>query len=520
MKDMTRRPDSYLGRGTGLTLVVTSLVFLACLSGERQAGATAHQSVSPYELRVGHQLSGGAIARIDNPVGRRMHSGRHTNATPTYNWSGLVQPGSGIEGAEAYWSVPSVQPSSSSLYSSTWVGVDGVNNSNLIQTGTAQDTGDGYYAWWEILPATSVVITDGSGNPAPVVPGDQMLASVAQAAPGTWTIYLEDITQGWYFEQNFSYNGPGTSAEWIEEAPTVSGSVSSLANFGSVQFAETGIYGDFGSSGTTWYGTAMDASNEFEMVNPSGTVVLARPSAPTSDPGGGQDFTDTYVGASIGPPAVPTATISSPHNNYQLSTVIHVNYSARDASSPIAHFDVRYDAGPWNSEYLSDYRYPPGWHATTSRSERLVGTPGSQYCFAVRATSVAGATSAWTPDSCATLPLGEGSLHATAAHEWTRHHAAGYYLNAYATTTTGGAALRLSGAWASQVAVVAARCPSCGVVDVFVNGRLLGHIDTHGHQTDPNVVFDLPTFSYGRVTVLLEAVTPHSRVIIEGLATS
>jgi hypothetical protein len=113
--------------------------------------------------------------------------------------------------------------------------------------------------------------------------------------------------------------------------------------------------------------------------------------------------------------------------------------------------------------------------------------------------------------------LGEASLHATAAHEWTRIHADGYYLDSYATTTTEGAALRVSGAWANQVAVVAARCPSCGVVDVLVNGKLLGHIDTYGKQLEPNEFFYLPDFSYGRVTVQLEDVTKHGRLIIEGL---
>jgi hypothetical protein len=411
-----------------------------------------------------------------------------------------------------------VQASSSSLYSSTWVGVDGAQNSDLIQTGTEQDTSDGYFAWIEILPTSMGVITDAQGNPALVVPGDQMLGSVAEAAAGTWTIYLADSTQGWYFEQNFSYNGPGTSAEWIEEAPTVSGSQSSLADFGSVGFTETGIYGDFGSSGTAWYGTEMNTANEVDMVNASDTLLLARPSAPTTDPVGGQDFSDTYEDTPIVP--TPIVTVTSPTNDYQLSTIVHVHYSARDASSAIAHYGVRYDAAAWNAEYLSGYRYPVGWQATTSTTEILAGRPGSEYCFGARATSMAGATSAWTPDSCAVLPVGEASLHAVAAHEWTRHRATGYYLDSYATTTTDGAALRLSGVWAGQLAVVAARCPHCGVVDVFVNGRRLGHIDTYGKKTTANLIFLLPDFPYGRVNVILQNATLHGRVIIEGLGTA
>jgi hypothetical protein len=298
---------------------------------------------SPLQnVRVGHALSARAIARIGHVVGRRMQSGAITDATTSTNWSGLVQEGSGIEGAEAYWTVPSIQPSGLPLYSSTWVGVDGANNSSLIQTGTDQDTSGGYDAWWEIIPAASVVITGGDGNPAPVLPGDQMLGSVFEASAGTWTIYLQDLTEGWTFQQDVSYDGPGTSAEWIEEAPTISNSQSSLANFGSVGFIQTAIDGDFGTSGTTWYGTDMDASNEEDMVDSTGTILLAAPSAPTPDASVGQDFVDTYEDTQIPPPTPPTVRVSSPSNAYQLSTIIRVTYSATDPSSTIASYDVRY----------------------------------------------------------------------------------------------------------------------------------------------------------------------------------
>ena len=444
-----------------------------------------------------------------------MRSGPTRAASTSTNWSGLVQEGTNIEGAEAYWTVPSVQPSGSSLYSSTWVGVDGASNSDLIQTGTEQDTSDGYYAWWEILPAASVEITDTDGNPAVVEPGDQMLGSVAEASPGTWTIYLDDITEGWYFEQNYSYGGPGTSAEWIEEAPTIGGSQSSPADFGSVEFTQTGIFGDFGSSGTTWYGTAMSAANEVDMVNSAGTRILAAASAPTTDPSGGQDFAVTYEDV---PETAPTVRVTSPTDDYQLSANIRITYSASDASSPVADYDIRYYVFPWNSASPSGYHYPAQWQGTTSRGVLLSGgIPGDEYCFEVRATSVAGATSPWSQAWCANLPIGEASLHALVAGAWTRHHASGYYLDSYAESAIDGSVLRLSGADANQVAVVATRCPSCGELEVFINGRAIGSIDTHGSQVQRGVIFVLPAFHNGRVTVELEDLSKSAKVIIEGL---
>ncbi len=48
-----------------------------------------------------------------------------------------------------------------STYSSSWIGIDGFNNSNLIQTGTEQDYTSGgaqYCAWWEIFLAAETQI--------------------------------------------------------------------------------------------------------------------------------------------------------------------------------------------------------------------------------------------------------------------------------------------------------------------------------------------------------------------------
>lgn len=189
--------------------------------------------------------------------------------------------------------------------SASWVGVDGAPSSNhfLIQTGTMQKPGVGYWAWWDLLPGVpspSTPITAPGGALEPVAPGDSMFASVEEVQPGTWTVYLVDKTQGWYFRRNFAYSGPGTSAEWIEEAPLVNGQQSVPADFGTVGFSGTGVYGDFGN-GTGWWTTEMTASNEEDIVNAAGTRILAAPGAPSAPAAGGQSFTDTY----ILPPSAP-----------------------------------------------------------------------------------------------------------------------------------------------------------------------------------------------------------------------
>jgi hypothetical protein len=137
-----------------------------------------------------------------------------------------------------------------------------VNNTSLIQAGTAQDTANGtarYDDWYEILPANETLI-------ATVAPGDHIQASITEDSPGTWTIAITDSTSGQSFSQTFAYSGPGASAEWIEEAPKVNGQQSVVANFGTVQF-----------TGMAWAGSNPSSVGNLtlNMADSSGTVVAS-----------------------------------------------------------------------------------------------------------------------------------------------------------------------------------------------------------------------------------------------------
>jgi hypothetical protein len=222
--------------------------------------------------------------------------GSRPGVAESYNWSGLIDQGTTFTGVSASWNVPSVVPSGPAQYSATWIGIDGVSNSSLIQTGTLQATSGGttdYFAWWEILPAAAT-------NVFPVAPGDQINASIIESPPGTWTITIDDVTSGQVFPSSprtFSYSGPATSAEWIEEAPTIlTGSgpqQSTLANFGQAVFTHLGV------SGTNTSGTSVFP---VDMVNSEGNVIAyAGPYNPATN-----SFTDYY-----GAPQ-PTITSVSP----------------------------------------------------------------------------------------------------------------------------------------------------------------------------------------------------------------
>ena len=197
--------------------------------------------------------------------------------------------GTTFTGVSGTWNVPSIVASQPAQYAAQWVGIDGVLSSDLIQTGTGETTSGGttsYDAWIELLPANEVEIS------TPVAPGDVMAAMVTESSPGSWTIYIEDQTQGWHYTNTFAYSVAAQTAEWIEEAPTVDGSQSTLADFGSTAFSSLGVSGtDTSAVGVT----------DVDLIDASNTIIAY----PTS-------FTSTGFSVFYASPLQPSVTSISP----------------------------------------------------------------------------------------------------------------------------------------------------------------------------------------------------------------
>ena len=71
----------------------------------------------------------------------------------------------------------------------------------------------------------------------PVAPGDSLTAEVSTNGSGSFTLTIKDTKQGWTFTTNQTGKKDKLgSAEWIAEAPSGSGGVLPLANFGTVNF--------------------------------------------------------------------------------------------------------------------------------------------------------------------------------------------------------------------------------------------------------------------------------------------
>ena len=202
------------------------------------------------------------------------------------NWSGYAKSGN-YTSATAQWVVPSVSPTHGSSYSSAWVGIDGFTNSDLIQTGTESDYYNGsahYDAWWEILPAAETPISSFA-----VHPGDVMTATITRGSGSSWTITIKDVTSGGSFTTTQNYTGPGTSVEWIEEAPTVGGRVATLAHYSSPD--------TFDPATANGAGPGLTAADSGIMVQKRTQV--STPSNPDSDADG---FNMAYGSSAPAPP--------------------------------------------------------------------------------------------------------------------------------------------------------------------------------------------------------------------------
>lgn len=204
--------------------------------------------------------------------------GRNSQST---NWSGYANTGAQFKTVKGSWTQPSVTcGAGQTAYSSFWVGIDGDTTNTVEQTGTDSDCSSGtptYYAWYEMYPKFPVNLSQ------PVSPGDSITASVTTSGNGSFTLTISDNSKGWTFSTNQrSKKAKLGSAEWIAEAPSSSGGVLPLANFGTVNFTNCSANGLSISANPN--------PDAITMVTSSGTV-KAQPSGLGS---GGASFSVTW----------------------------------------------------------------------------------------------------------------------------------------------------------------------------------------------------------------------------------
>jgi hypothetical protein len=134
------------------------------------------------------------------------------------NWSGYYLGGGPYNAVTGTFNVPMLAPATTETDFAAWVGIDGADNSSLIQAGVAEQydpaTNTVYgHAWWEILPQPETPIA------LDVQPGDEITVTIGQVSGTLWEITITDDSSGQTFNTEQTYAGIGDSAEWIVEAP-------------------------------------------------------------------------------------------------------------------------------------------------------------------------------------------------------------------------------------------------------------------------------------------------------------
>jgi hypothetical protein len=286
MRPIAHFPRRFAPAAAGLALMGGTSLFVGT------AGSAAGVQVG---LQPNHRISS------KPPGGGHGGGGGGSSSFPGWassNWSGYAitspAPFTGITGT---WTVPSVSATSSSTYSAAWAGIDGFNNNSLIQTGTEQDyySGSAHYSAWWTTSAQSFIEQPISGT---VLPGDPITATITET-PGssTWTIKLVDSAagNGWTFTKSVVYTGPGASAEWIMEAPTVGGRIAPLAHYSSPTAFDPGTVDGSLNPGLV-------ASNGGELIQGSRrfSQVVSIPSGPDNDTDG---FNISYGATAPSPPS-------------------------------------------------------------------------------------------------------------------------------------------------------------------------------------------------------------------------
>jgi hypothetical protein len=204
------------------------------------------------------------------------------------NWSGYgvtAASGKHIRFVSANFNVPDVNCTSSPVgssgfaYAAHWVGLDGLNDKTVEQTGASgfcDSSGTPtYIVWYEMFPSPPASFTG-------VNPGDAMKASVFFDG-SKYNLVLDDVTNG--TSLNVTLGCPSgsacknNSAEIITEDPggAVAGGVN-LADFGMINYTGATVTSTTGKHGTLASKSKYWKSTSITMVDPSGSK-MAVPSA-------------------------------------------------------------------------------------------------------------------------------------------------------------------------------------------------------------------------------------------------
>jgi uncharacterized delta-60 repeat protein len=205
----------------------------------------------------------------------------------------------------------------------------------------------------------------------------------------------------------------------------------------------------------------------------------------------------------------------SPLAAFQTDPSFPVGWSAEDAGSGVAGYEVRYTRATLNGPFGPAV----AWQSDeTANGTPFAPLPGSTYCLSARATDVLGNRGGFGSETCTAAPAGASILARKGS--WARKSHRGAYLGSYFVSRRRGDSLSVRVS-AKRLVLVATKCPRCGTADVRFGGRLLRRINLRAAKTRRSVLIDVATFTSVRTgKVRIRVVSAKRPVRVEGLGVS
>jgi hypothetical protein len=176
---------------------------------------------------------------------------------------------------------------------------------------------------------------------------------------------------------------------------------------------------------------------------------------------------------------------------------------------------ARYIAAPYTSGWRSPV-YPSSWRSVPYDYVTVGGAAGWTYCVSAQAWDLAGNTSSWAPYRCTATPVDDRSL--TRSSGWTRSSSSAFYGGSAVWSSKKGATLTRTGIQTRRLYLLATRCPTCGTVGVYWNGRLVKQVSLRSSVKLRRQIVPVTSFAGVRSgTLTLRVMSSGAPVQIDGV---
>jgi lysozyme len=185
-----------------------------------------------------------------------------------------------------------------------------------------------------------------------------------------------------------------------------------------------------------------------------------------------------------------------------------------EGSGPgVTAYDVRQRASSRSATFGDHVEVASGY---TETSIEVPVDTGATYCFSVRAFDEAGNASEWSEERCTAVPLDDRDLAASSSFH--RRTGSAFYRGTVSAASRTNETLVSRNVRVRDLYLVAQRCPGCGAVAVFFDGKRVGTVRLGARTTASQKIIGAASFRSIRVgTLKLVVVSKDAPVKIDGV---